>query len=95
MPSAFTAEQSGLDTILLPEFGADGDEGAEGAGELASRVGAAAGLTKDAEDKGGIALGCWDGSSEDLGRLREAGHKGLVLKNACYGDVAWGFVRAF
>ena len=86
------AEQSGLDTILLPEFGADGAEGASGAGELASRVGAVAGLTKEAEDEAGIALGCWDGSSEDLGRLREAGHKGLVLKNACLGDVAWGCV---
>jgi hypothetical protein len=83
-----------VDTLLLPEFGADGDEGAAGAAALAARVGATAGLTKFSSDgpneDGAIALGCWDGSAEDLEQLRGAGFGGLVLKNACNGDIAWG-----
>ena len=88
-----TAEDVGLGVILLPEFGANGDEGMAGAGGLASRVGAAAGLaTAPEKDEDGekMAFGCWDGSSDALQRLREEGFGGLVLKNACGGDVAWG-----
>ena len=84
------AQKSGLDTILLAEFGANGAEGADGSSELASRVGAAAGLTKAAEAGGAPAIGCWDGSDEELQRLRDAGFGGLILKNACRGDVAFG-----
>ena len=85
-----TAEESGLGTILLAEFGADRDEGLEGSGGLASRVGAAAALTKAGEEGGAVALGCWDGSQKELERLRAAGFGGLILKNACDGDVARG-----
>ena len=88
------AEECGLGAMLLGEFGADRAEGVDGAGGLASAVGAAAGLTKAPEEaaaKGGaISLGCWDGSQTELQRLREGGHSGLVLKDACNGDVAWG-----
>ena len=87
--SIAAAEEAGLGAILLGEFGADGDEGVDGASGLASRFGAAAGLTKSAEEDG-VALGCWDGSEQELQRLRGAGFAGLVLKNACQGDIAWG-----
>lgn len=89
-----TAESSGLGAVLLAEFGADGDEGAEGAVALASSVGAAAGLGKgtkeEGEDCGALALGCWDGSMDGLKQLRESGYEALVLKNSCRGNVAWG-----
>lgn len=88
-----TANEMGLGAILLPEFGANGDEGMEGAGSLASRVGAAAGLSKSpeqGEDGEKLAFGCWNGSPESLQRLRDDGFRGLLLKNACGGDVAWG-----
>jgi len=89
------AEQSGLSAILLAEFGADGAEGAAGADELASRVGAAAaldvvGASEGDEAGGAMALGCWDGSDKELQRLRGAGFDALVLKDACVGDVARG-----
>ena len=89
-----TAEQSGLSTLLLGEFGADGSEGTDGAAAQAQRVGALAGLARsvdEASEKGGaVALGCWDGSSDSLQRLRAASFSGLVLKNACQGDISWG-----
>ena len=86
------AEASGLATILLGEFGADGGEGAEGADQLAAQVGAAAALTKSAADEsaGAVAVGCWDGSDEGLQRLRERGFKCIILKDSCLGDVANG-----
>jgi len=87
------AEESGLTAILLGEFGADGDEGAAGASTLASSVGAAAALAeRDAttDDGGALALSCWDGTEKELQRLREEGFAGLVLKNACNGDVGYG-----
>lgn len=87
------ANEAGLGAILLPEFGAEGDDGMAGAGALASRVGAAAGLTTSAEagEEGEkLAYGCWDGTPEALQRLRDEGFRGLLLKNACGGDVAWG-----
>mmetsp|Transcript_45959 Transcript_45959/g.75973 ORF Transcript_45959/g.75973 Transcript_45959/m.75973 type:complete len:297 (-) Transcript_45959:173-1063(-) len=93
------AEQSGLGALLLGEFGADGDEGAAGAvGALASRVGASAALAKQCVEpektesgkEGALALGCWDGSAKALERLRGAGFSGLVLKNACDGDISRG-----
>ena len=87
------ANEVGLGSILLPDFAANGDEGMTGAGTLASRVGAAAGLAKDAEkgeDGEKFAFGCWDGQPDSLQRMRDDGFKGLLLKNACSGDVAWG-----
>jgi len=92
------ADDANIDAILLPQFGAGGVEGAEGAAGLASRVGAAAVLGKELgeepEGEGGadgpIVLGSWDGSDEELQRLRGAGFNGLVLKNACRGDLSRG-----
>lgn len=87
------AEQAELATVLLGEFGADGAEGApEGASDLASRVGAAAALLKDAPDSSpnSAALGCWDGTPDALERLKAAGFSGLILKDACRGNVALG-----
>ena len=88
------AEEAGLGALLLGEFGADGAEGTDGAGGLASRVGAAAGIAKRGDEEGdggsGVALGCWDGSQNELQRLRESGFAGLVLKDACNGDIAHG-----
>jgi len=87
------AEETGLGVILLPEFGANGEEGVIGGGGLAARVGAAAGLAKDAEtdDEGEkMAFGCWNGDCDALQRLRDNGFQGLLLKNACGGDMAWG-----
>ena len=83
------AEENGLATVLLGEFGADGDEGANGAGEMAAKVGAAGGLAKEVSDEG-VSLGCWDGTDGGLAKLREAGFKGIVLKDACRGDVSKG-----
>jgi len=90
------AEETGLGALLLGEFGADGAEGDEGAAMLTSRVGAAAGLAKGggadcaAQVDGAVTLGCWDGSDAALASLRDAGFSGLVLKDACDGDVARG-----
>lgn len=86
------AERAGLDTILLPQFGAGGVEGADEAAELAAKMGSAAALAKEGETgkDGAVALGSWDGSKEELERLREAGLEGVVLKNACRGDVSRG-----
>lgn len=87
------ANEAGLGAILLPEFGANGAEGAVGGGGLAARVGAAAGLAKTAEageDGEKRAFGCWDGEPEALQTLRDEGFQRLLLKNACRGDVAWG-----
>jgi len=83
------AEESRLDAILLGEFGANRAEGVEGAAGMASGVGAAAALTKSSED-GAPVLGCWDGSEDELQRLRDAGFGGLIVKNACKGDVSLG-----
>ena len=88
--SVAAAKEMGLGAILLPEFERNGDEGMAGAGGLASRVGAAAGLATAPEKDEKMAFGCWDGSSDALQRLREEGFGGLVLKNACGGDVGWG-----
>lgn len=90
-----TANELGLGAILLPGFGSANadDEGTMGGGGLASRVGAAAGLSQTpetAEDGEALAFGCWDGEPEALQRLRDDGFRGLLLKNACRGDVAWG-----
>ena len=85
-----------VDTMLLAEFGADRAEGAEGAGELAARVGATAGLVASSADgpgeavDGAYTLGCWHGTQDELQQLRTAGYGGLILKNACNGDVAFG-----
>ena len=60
---------------------------------MASRVGAAAGLTitpETGEVGEKLAFGCWDGEPEALQRMRDDGFRGLLLKNACRGDVAWG-----
>jgi hypothetical protein len=88
------AAESGLEVVLLGEFGANGDEGCEGAGSLAQSLGAAAGLAKDPVPikKGeALSLGCWNGTPDDLQRLRDAGFMGgLVLKNACNGNVGLG-----
>lgn len=83
-------EERGLGAILLGEFGADGAEGTAGAGALAERVGAAAGLSRDGEDGSALALGCWTGESDQLQDLRAKGVAGLVLKDACNGNVAAG-----
>ncbi len=83
------ADAAGLAAILLPEFGTLGEEGAEGASGLAERVGAAAALMKAAGD-GAPALGCWNGSDQDLLRLRSAGLGGLIVKDACRGDIGFG-----
>jgi len=85
-----TSEESSLPAILLGEFGADGAEGVTGATTLASSVGAVAALTKGGEDGGAPAIGCWDGSERGLQRLRSAGIGGLIVKNACRGNVAQG-----
>ena len=87
------ANQIGLGAILLPEFGTNGDEGVVGGGRLSLHVGAAAGLAKSPEAGGegeNLAFGCWDGEPDALQRLRDEGFKGLLLKNACRGDLAWG-----
>eukprot|EP00900_Chrysochromulina_parva_P001184 jgi/Chrpa1/11066/Chrysochromulina_OHIO_Genome00011922-RA len=84
------AEASSLTTILLGEFGADGDEGVAGASAMASSVGAAAALTKGNEQGGAPAFGCWRGSEDELQRLRACGVDGLIIKNACRGDVGRG-----
>jgi hypothetical protein len=84
------AEASSLTTILLGEFGADGDEGVAGASAMASSVGAAAALTKGNEQGGAPAFGCWRGSEDELQRLRASGVDGLIIKNACRGDVGRG-----
>lgn len=85
------AEEAGLAAILLPEFGANGEEGLDGASSVGERVGAVAALTKGAqEEQGAVALGCWDGTDMSLQKLRGAGVGGLVLKNACGGDVGFG-----
>ena len=81
------AANHGLGSLLLPEFGTNGNEGSDGAGSLAARVGAAAGLATTTEK---LAFGCWDGSPESLELLRAEGFGGLLLKNACKGDVSWG-----
>ena len=87
------AEKAGLDTLLLAQFGAGGEEGADGAAEVAARVGASAALAKEGGEGGegsATLLGSWDGTDEELQRLRAAGFDGLVLKNACRGDVGRG-----
>ena len=85
------ADEAKLDSIILPQFGAGGVEGADGAADLASRVGAAAALGKEPEaEDGAFVLGSWDGSPDELERLRGAGFSGLILKNACRGDIARG-----
>ena len=84
------AEASSLTTILLGEFGADGAEGVAGAAAMASSVGAAAALTKGNEQGGAPAFGCWRGSEDELQRLRTSGVDGLIIKNACRGDVGRG-----
>jgi len=85
------AEASSLAAILLGEFGAAaGPEGVVGGSDLAARVGAGAALTRGGEEGGAPALGCWDGSEEGLQRLREAGIGGVVVKNACRGDLGRG-----
>ena len=64
-----------------------------GGGRLSLHVGAAAGLAKSpeaGEEGEKLAFGCWDGEPDALQRLRDEGFKGLLLKNACRGDVAWG-----
>ena len=57
-------------------------------------MGATAALAKQGAAEGaegGAALvGSWDGTEEELQRLRVAGLDGLVLKNACRGDVGKG-----
>jgi hypothetical protein len=90
------AEELGLASILLPEFGADGGEGAEGVGGLASRVGAAAGLAKGAaaaSEGDAVVLGCWGGGDDELQQLRGDGFRALILKDACGGDVGAGAGR--
>jgi len=84
------AEESKLAAVLLGGFGADGAEGVAGASAMASNVGAAAALTTEREEGGAPVVGCWDGSENGLQRLREAGFEGLIIKNACRGDVARG-----
>ena len=84
------ADEHGLGTLLLGEFGADNAEGVEGAGGLASRLGAAAGLAKSSEESSKLAFGCWNGSPDRLAQLRADGFKGLILKDACRGDLARG-----
>merc|ERR1711879_164436 len=43
-----------------------------------------------ADDTDVFTLGCWDGSDAELQRLRTAGFGGLLLKDACGGDVGRG-----
>jgi len=89
-----SASESGLASVLLAEFGADGAEGLPGAGGLASRVGAAAGLVRlgctPEADASAIELGCWHGGDKDLTWLRDAGFGALVIKDACGGNMALG-----
>lgn len=87
------AEGGGLDSLLLAQFGAGGVEGSDSAAEVAARVGATAALAKeggDGEEGSAALLGSWDGTDEELQRLRAAGFSGLILKNACRGDVGRG-----
>jgi hypothetical protein len=58
--------------------------------KMASSVGAAAALTKGNEQGGAPAFGCWRGSEDELQRLRASGVDGLIIKNACRGDVGRG-----
>lgn len=44
-------------------------------------------------DSSTVALGCWDGSDEELQRLRSAGFRALLLEDACLADVASGIDR--
>jgi len=61
------AEKAGLDTILLPQFGAGGVEGADEAASLASRMGSAAALAKDGiKSEGAVARRSWDGSKDEV-----------------------------
>jgi len=88
------AEEAGLDSLLLAQFGAGGVEGSDSAAEVAARVGATAALAKEGAaegaEGGAALLGSWDGTDEELQRLRAAGFAGLILKNACRGDVGRG-----
>ena len=88
------AKEAGLDTLLLAQFGAGGVEGADSAAEVGARVGATVALAKqgaaEGAEGGAALLGSWDGTEEELERLRAAGLAGLVLKNACRGDVGKG-----
>ena len=88
------AEEVGLDSLLLAQFGAGGVEGSDSAAEVAARVGATAALAKEGgaegTEGGATLLGSWDGTDEELQRLREAGFAGMILKNACRGDVGRG-----
>jgi hypothetical protein len=84
------ANDNGLESVMLGEFGADGSEGVDGAASMAARVGAAAALTTSVEEDGTPALGCWNGTPEEKQRLQDAGFEGLLLKNACRGNMALG-----
>ena len=87
------AEDSGLTPVLLP----GGESEAGDSDDLA--VGRAAAVLADspravpAAEEGTVSLGCWDGSEEELKRLRDAGFRALLLEDACGGDVACGIGR--
>jgi len=87
------AHELGLGAVLLGEReeAAEWDEVAWRVGAVGAVVGAP--RTMGGEEEGVVAIGCWDGSDEELQRLRASGFGALLLEDACGGEVERGAPR--